>query len=77
MERILRRRELARKRYQEANERENKKLVEAALYHTDNPDLSELSFYLLGSENYKRLDWRTKKMLSEEILRKNVENTAE
>jgi len=77
MERIIRRRELARKRYAAANERENKKLVEAALYHTVNPDISQLAFYLLGSENYKKLDWRTKKMLSEEILRKNVENTDE
>lgn len=64
MDKIERRRELARIRYANAKERANKEFVEAVMLQTDNPDIVECATSLLGSGAYKRLGKNVRKMLS-------------
>lgn len=64
MERILRRRELARIRYNNRLENANKTFVEAVMLQSDHPDIIELATSLLANGGFKRLDKNTRKMLS-------------
>ena len=64
MDKIERRRELARIRYNNRLEKANKEFVETVMLQTDHPDIIELATSLLANEGFKRLDVNTRKMLS-------------
>jgi hypothetical protein len=63
MESVAHRNELARKRYHARKEQRNKEFLERILNDEPLPEVAVIIHDLLGSGNYKTMDYRTRRML--------------